>query len=135
MLSVCGELPSKWNNYLASLSIQQKRINVSDDVSSNLIIYFEECIKFIDEGRGKGSVFVHCWQGVSRSSTIVICYLMYKMKISSKEAYSIVKNIRPKVNPNQYFQKCLLEYEKEIFQEDSEKENSKENSENKINTS
>ena len=38
--------------------------------------YFDHCIEFIDYNIKKGNVLVHCMMGISRSSTIVIAYLM-----------------------------------------------------------
>ena len=37
-----------------------------------------ECIEFIDNNLKYGNVLVHCMMGISRSSTIVIAYLMKK---------------------------------------------------------
>ena len=38
--------------------------------------FFEKGIEFIERTRNYTSVFVHCFQGVSRSASIVIVYLM-----------------------------------------------------------
>jgi protein-tyrosine phosphatase len=37
---------------------------------------FDEIVSLIENGRKKGGVLVHCFAGVSRSSTFVISYIM-----------------------------------------------------------
>lgn len=53
-----------------------KVIDVADQSQVNLLRHFPAAIGFIKEGMGKGGVLVHCYAGVSRSSAIVIAYLM-----------------------------------------------------------
>jgi len=43
----------------------------------NLQKYFQPSVRFIKEAiESGGSVFVHCYAGMSRSATIVVAYLM-----------------------------------------------------------
>ena len=58
-----------------------------------------------------GKVFVHCVAGVSRSSTIVIAYLMNK-GMTYKEAFEWVKKKHSIAFPNYGFQRQLQNYEK-----------------------
>jgi protein-tyrosine phosphatase len=60
--------------------------------------------------RGEG-VLVHCAFGVSRSSTLVIAFLMRKLKIGYLEAFSYVRRKRPVVRPNPGFQEQLKAWE------------------------
>jgi dual specificity phosphatase 12 len=53
-----------------------KVIDVADQSSINLIRHFPACISFIREGLARGGILVHCYAGVSRSSSMVIAYLM-----------------------------------------------------------
>jgi len=57
-------------------------IPVSDSPIENISQYFNETNQFIDEALKieNNNVLVHCHAGVSRSATICIAYLMYKMK-------------------------------------------------------
>lgn len=55
-----------------------------------------------------GRVFVHCVQGISRSSTIVCAYLMLKKSYSAVQALSCVRRKR-NVCPNEGFLQQLVE--------------------------
>jgi len=61
---------------------------------------------------GKG-VLVHCAQGKSRSSTLVIVYLCSLFKWSVEKATECVKSKRSMAQPNKGFVAQLLQFEKE----------------------
>ena len=92
-------------------SIKQKIIELNDFPNTNIIQYFVDAIKFIDESDDK--VFVHCFAGVSRSATLVIAYFMWKNKISYKESYELVRKKRF-VGPNIGFTRQLLIFEEKL---------------------
>jgi protein-tyrosine phosphatase len=58
------------------------------------------CFEFIEKGIQKGKVYVHCQQGISRSATIVIAWIMYKYEKSFEEAFAFVQKARPVIHPN-----------------------------------
>jgi protein-tyrosine phosphatase len=69
--------------------------------SANLGKHFEEAARFIRTARQqKGKVLVHCWAGVSRSSSCVIAYLMRDHRKSLRAAYDLVKRLRKVIRPN-----------------------------------
>ncbi|KAG8199479.1 hypothetical protein JTE90_009327 [Oedothorax gibbosus] len=105
-------------NYFESKFIY-KNVEILDDPSSNIAIFFEGCFEFIDDGRQEGCVLVHCNAGVSRAPTIVIAYLMNRKKMTLKEALALVKSVRASIRPNDGFMKILEEYEKELAKRDS----------------
>jgi protein-tyrosine phosphatase len=49
------------------------------------------------------NVLVHCQMGMSRSSTLVIAFLMKEFNWGFKEAFKYTKNKRPIVQPNEGF--------------------------------
>lgn len=72
--------------------------------------YFEEAADFIHEARTSGGkVLVHCRQGISRSSTIVLAYLMIKKSMTVQEATRKVRENRDIIpNPGFLQQLCDL---------------------------
>jgi protein-tyrosine phosphatase len=96
------------------LSIQ----DVEDSTSANISRYFRPTTAFIENvKKQKGKVLVHCWQGVSRSVSIIIAYLMKADKIKYKRALQLVRETRPQADPNPHFVKELKNYEKMLFRE------------------
>ena len=89
-------------------SIQHKILELNDSPNTNIIKYFKEAIKFIDES---DKVLVHCLGGISRSATIVIAYFMWKDKLTYIESLNKLLEKRA-VGPNYGFVQQL-----EIFQE------------------
>ncbi|XP_071517618.1 dual specificity protein phosphatase MPK-4-like isoform X2 [Panulirus ornatus] len=86
-------------------------IQVDDMANEDLLSHFEEAARFIDDGQRKGNVLVHCYFGVSRSATLVTCFLMKKYKISVDEALQRIKSKRRCVGPNSGFLAQLLLYQ------------------------
>jgi len=87
-----------------------------DRPSQVLVDHFEDLHKFIDEGLKKGGVLVHCMAGVSRSSTVVISYLMSRQNMTYEQAYKQVKSVRRIIQPNEGFVRQLKHYEKHLQQ-------------------
>lgn len=87
-----------------------KQIFIDDYYQENIFKYFYDSIKFIENS--KKNVYVHCYMGMSRSSTIVIAYIMYKKKMSFKEAFNFVREKRNCVSPNVGFVEQLVLFEK-----------------------
>ena len=64
------------------------------------------------------NILVHCIQGISRSVSIVLAYLMYKGR-TLKESYDLVREKRSVSRPNPSFVKELLAYELTLFKSNS----------------
>ena len=74
---------------------------LQDINENNILIHL---IKLIDSYRiNNKKVIVNCYMGISRSSTIVIAYVMYHLKINVMDAINFVRQKRPIVNPNYGF--------------------------------
>ena len=63
---------------------------------------------------GGDAVLVHCMQGVSRSSTVVVAYLMRHRGMTFDTALALAQKKRPRVRPNAGFLSQLQRYEKEL---------------------
>lgn len=71
-----------------------------------------QCIENVRASGGK--VFVHCHQGVSRSTTLVISYLMWKNGMCFEEALQFAKDRRSIVSPNTGFLVKLMRWERHL---------------------
>ncbi|XP_028932005.1 dual specificity protein phosphatase 22-A-like isoform X1 [Ornithorhynchus anatinus] len=93
-------------------------ISASDSSSQNLIQHFKECISFIHRCRlHGGGCLVHCLAGVSRSTTILVAYLMTVTDFGWEDCLSAVKAVRSYVSPNFGFQQQLQEFEMTLLKE------------------
>ncbi|KAL1137992.1 hypothetical protein AAG570_009687 [Ranatra chinensis] len=90
-------------------------IDALDLPQFNLRPMFERCFHVIDSARKRegGHVFVHCNAGISRSSTIVVAYLMRELGLNFITAITILKKVRPVAKPNEGFVSQLLAFERE----------------------
>lgn len=92
--------------------LEYSSVPVDDLPSENILPYLEGAARFIDRHVQAGrSVLVHCEMGRSRSSTVVIAYLMRFHGFSRDDAYIHVKTRRFSVNPNQGFWEQLKHFE------------------------
>ena len=53
------------------------------------------------------NILFHCYAGVSRSSTVAISYLSKRDGKTVDETYNLVKQKRPRVDPNPHFRKLI----------------------------
>ena len=104
VLSCTGESSPQYQNK----SIKHLIFSINDTNNTNIIKYFKEALKFIDE---QEKVLVHCLAGFSRSAALVIAYFMWKNKLTYDKSYQMVFEHRI-INPNDGFKKQL-----KIFQE------------------
>ena len=93
---------------------------LKDHVLENIECLFYECIKFIDNVKEKGGrVLVHCIQGISRSVTLVMAYLIYKNKLTYDKAFNIVQNKREISSPNFGFSIQLQNFYMRLYESPS----------------
>ena len=85
-----------------------KTLEFEDNKYEIIIFSLIKGIEFIEKNK---TILVHCREGVCRSSTIVIAYIMFKEKKSFVEAESFVKSKKSNINPNENFVKQLKEFE------------------------
>ncbi len=88
--------------------------NLDDFEGEKIGPHFEATYEFIDKHLEKTNVVVHCAEGVSRSPTIVIAYLMKKLHWSYMYTIGFVKDRRKSIRPNRGFKVALMDLEREL---------------------
>ncbi|XP_072162988.1 dual specificity protein phosphatase 3-like [Diadema setosum] len=97
--------------YYEDVNIKFLGLPVCDTHMANIKQHFETAARFMDDAlqKGEGRVLVHCYQGISRSATIVIAYLMLRHGMTAQDATRTVRERRD-ISPNSGFlqQLCTL---------------------------
>ena len=79
-------------------------LDLIDDEYENIIDKFDKSNLFIQKALDNDEkILVHCISGVSRSSTLVIAYLIDKFNKPPSEIIEMLRLKRPKINPNANF--------------------------------
>eukprot|EP00301_Raphidiophrys_heterophryoidea_P003162 c11440_g1_i1.p1 GENE.c11440_g1_i1~~c11440_g1_i1.p1 ORF type:complete len:489 (+),score=71.53 c11440_g1_i1:102-1568(+) len=86
-------------------------LDLADGPSEDIICYVYDCIEFIDSAiNSGGNVLVHCWQGVSRSTSMVVAWIMLKQRLAYDETLTNVRKVRSVARPNTGFMCQLLDW-------------------------
>ncbi|CAI2379951.1 unnamed protein product [Moneuplotes crassus] len=114
----CGKFDDPWKKE----GVKYKKINLLDNLSENISSHFIYCYEFIEKARRqKARVLVHCLKGMSRSTTIVISYVMAHLKMPYEDALKYVQSKHKMTCPNENFRKQLKAYDwSEYLQDDQE---------------
>lgn len=92
-------------------SINYYNIPISDDMASSITPYLSDTCKFIKNSIENGrKVLVHCEEGRSRSASIIIAYLIFEKGINYRQAFNILSDICPKIQPNPTFKTELINF-------------------------
>ena len=101
------------HNYNLPKNVKELHLKIKDLENFDIINYFEISNEFINKCKLMGGTcLVHCKLGVSRSTTLVIAYLMKFERLGVDDAFNFVKKKRISIKPNAGFMKQLYEYEK-----------------------
>lgn len=88
--------------------INRKFIECLDLPETNIEAMLTETSTYIEKALlNQEKVLVHCNAGVSRSSTVIIGYLILHKKMSFDDAFKLVKSKRECIRPNDGFMRQL----------------------------
>ena len=113
-------LPSVYK-YFLKYPVKYLQLKLLDIDKESFEPYFDSAFEFIDNamnmnnGNNNNKILIHCQMGISRSSTMLIGYLMHFKKWSLVDAYQHVKQCRNCISPNNGFLKQLVILEKKLF--------------------
>lgn len=92
---------------MSSLVIQPKRYNlpILDRPSAELYASLDDVVKFIKQAMDdpEARVLCHCYAGASRSTSVVVAYLVSSQSMDVDEALALVKSKRKISQPNSGF--------------------------------
>eukprot|EP00249_Psilotum_nudum_P012780 c23979_g1_i1 orf=501-1937(-) len=94
-----------------------KTLWLQDSPNEDIVCLLYDVFDYIEDVREQdgGRLFVHCCQGVSRSATLVIAYLMWRNRLCFEDAFEEVKGRRSIANPNMGFIFQLLQWQTKIL--------------------
>ena len=97
ILSLCPqEIPPTVKKYL-----QMHQFYYAEDVESyDISKYFDAAFDYIEKARSKTNLLIHCYAGISRSTTVLIAYLMRKKNMTVRECLDMIRSKRWQIYPN-----------------------------------
>ncbi|CAH0482989.1 unnamed protein product [Peronospora belbahrii] len=108
-------------NMFESDGVKYLNVTIKDRPEADISSYFDTAYKFIESAKRTqhGRVLVHCTQGISRSATLIIMYLMRANNWSLVTAVNFAMASRGVVYPNQGFVKSLMVEEFRLYKGNS----------------
>ncbi|KAH8396045.1 hypothetical protein KR222_002279 [Zaprionus bogoriensis] len=98
-----------------------KYVQIADMPREDILQHLESCVEFIANAVAQQlNVLVHCYFGVSRSSSAVIAYVMQRHNLDYQAAFDVVRAKRRFVQPNVGFVAQLKLFRRMGFRIDPE---------------
>ena len=102
-------------DYHKDKGVIYKSYHLKDHTSEDIACCFYDAIQFFNDCRSQGGkLYVHCVQGISRSATMIIAYMILTEGITYNQGYKRVKDRRACANPNLKFIQQLMWFEKRL---------------------
>eukprot|EP00300_Choanocystis_sp_HF-7_P012036 c17719_g1_i1.p1 GENE.c17719_g1_i1~~c17719_g1_i1.p1 ORF type:complete len:425 (-),score=92.10 c17719_g1_i1:537-1811(-) len=88
---------------------------LNDNSQTDIECVFYDIIDFLKKGTtGGNKTLVHCFQGVSRSATAVLSFIMFSKGWTFESALEFLKQRRSIVKPNAFFCNQLISFERRL---------------------
>jgi len=97
-------------------SFDYLRLSMADNATQDVTQKLNAAWAFFEKARIRedGGILVHCQQGVSRSVSMVISYLIKYYRYTFDDAKALCKRCRAQANPNEGFEEQLRGLEKTL---------------------
>lgn len=122
-------------NVFESKGVFYHDIKIKDEATADISKFFDSTFHFINRAKHASSpswvtttgarptqpyrVLVHCTQGISRSATLVVMYLMRANHWSLVQAFNYTREGRGVIIPNEGFLRALLQEERRLHESES----------------
>ncbi|KAE9399952.1 phosphatases II [Gymnopus androsaceus JB14] len=105
----------EWSPELPAFIPPANRLHIAlqDTANADVLGHLGETTRFVKaalEENVTNVVLIHCFQGVSRSATVVCAYLISTQDMTAAESITFVQSKRREVSPNNGFRKQLHLY-------------------------
>ena len=115
VVNATANLPNHFESMGGAGAPSYLRVPVDDSLEADLLKHLDAAVEWIADALSDpfatGKVLVHCQQGVSRSATLVIAFLIRKRGLSLEAARARVHE-RRWTRPNEAFLSQLKSYER-----------------------
>lgn len=89
-----------------------KTYHLQDETYEDIFKHFNDCSDYIHETlkNPEHRVLIHCMQGISRSTSLLVAYMIKYHHIKVDDAINYIKLNRPIIKPNDGFREQLITY-------------------------
>ena len=107
-------------NVIIPTCISWTIIPIEDDDKTSIYPYFETAINTIGNVLNSGGkILVHSMNGISRSPSFIVPYIMWRLQLSYIAAVDYIYARRPCINPSHSFMRDLHAFDKYISKNDT----------------
>ena len=98
--TIINMVGSKWSNKHID-HFSHHSLEIKDKIEEDILDYLFDIIDIIEENRKQGKVtLIHCYRGISRAPTAILAYLIKYKQMHFDDAYSLLKEKVPRIDPN-----------------------------------
>ncbi|XXG79197.1 hypothetical protein AAC387_Pa09g0319 [Persea americana] len=110
ILCLCSNEIGQSDSQFPDLFEYKNFSQILDNNDANISNLFKEASDFIKQVELSGrKILVHCFEGKSRSATVVLAYMMLRKNFTLLEAWNTLKKVHRRAQPNDGFAKTLLD--------------------------
>jgi len=101
IVNCVNDATNKWSGYIQIPGIHYLSIEMGSSKTAIIGYHIKKIVSFINNAvENNGKILIHCVKGVSRSSSILIAYLIVMENYSFDDAFNLIKKERSICNPN-----------------------------------
>ncbi|KAL8456827.1 hypothetical protein ACS0TY_034897 [Phlomoides rotata] len=115
ILCLCSNEIGQADSQFPELFEYKNFSQICDNEDANISDIFLEAHDFIDHvEQSGGKVLVHCFEGKSRSATLILAYLMLRKKYTLLQAWNALKRAHRRAQPNDGFARILQDLDQKL---------------------